>query len=630
MSLTAEPVQPGRLTSILLAIPLLVFLAVLLGTLAWDLSSPRELPAKEKAAPERDLAQDIARILDGDAARDLEQRLGDTSPTRLHARVLWARVLRTTLAHLKDGYHEGAPGWFFIEGRAGRRAFIDAEALQQAAVAMQALAHRLEERGTRLAILPVPRKALIAREKTGGLLIEGVGLDALWVRSLQDAGVLTPDIPTALAMRDPEQVWWAADSHWSTHGARIAAETAVDWLGLRVPTDDSHLAFRIVSRPVKRLRDMTVALGLDHSETPFPPLADPRSEMAVFSLAATGEPVFTPRQIRRTNAPQWLVGTSYSTYAGGAFPLFLELLTGRPIANRARPGQGAFKPMLAALREIRASGQWPSWLFWELPTIDVLSGHALRRGPHAYILDLIMPFLSAQSIDLWALPRINDEVPRSAAPVRVGRHGPWATLAIDPDRLSVLGDGSLHYRLRRGSIRRPISVRLAGEGIPVRLEWGAELDEIEVPLAAGRPIARPSLALLLSEPELDASKVTVRLAMSRRVPDRTSWLPMQEQTRKREAMLQVTASPQASFTARRGSMLFLHRTGGSTKAAGLLAVSARTSGGLVPIWRSRSAPARTASLVPVGLGALAGETVSEFLFEFHGTSTAGLAISVAH
>ncbi|WP_034349886.1 cell division protein FtsQ [Herbaspirillum sp. GW103] len=286
----------------------------------------------------------------------------------------------------------GCPGWLFLaeELQVNHHAQANAQAKRAAVLAIrQALARR----GIGLLVAVVPDKSRIAANALCGLTRppELNTRAALWVASLQQAGVNAIDLAATLAPLGTA-AYLHTDTHWNEAGARAAAQV----IAARIVASGFHAtpeqAYSAQPGPMaRRPGDLVHLAGLDWLPLRWQPTPE--------SVAAT---VFT--EVPGAGAGQGaatkggddlddllgdsqlpnvaLIGTSFSRNSN--FLGFLQQALGAKIGSFARDG-GKFS---GSAREYFANPAFtqtpPKLVLWEIPERDLQTPYepiTLAPGP---------------------------------------------------------------------------------------------------------------------------------------------------------------------------------------------------------------------------------------------------------
>ncbi len=266
-----------------------------------------------------------------------------------------------------------------IEGRDGVffRTFADIrmqDPMDQRIVKMVGrLADVLAENGTTLLYVNVPTKAqsmqnyLSDRTLDYGFdpaIASAVYTDA--VTRLNAAGVLAPDIMTALQNIDPqERAFFGADFHWTSAGARVAAREVARW----IVADPGYAELTPQEFVTTPLAPQVAFSGMRRELQGYCIDTLPATETMAYKterVAAEGGEldIFASAE---DSLPAVLVGTSFSDMPISNFVGFLMQYTGLDIVNYAVTGGSQYGAITSYLTSDEFKAQRPRILIWENP-----------------------------------------------------------------------------------------------------------------------------------------------------------------------------------------------------------------------------------------------------------------------
>lgn len=226
----------------------------LVGTAAIDLIHPLEgrNPVGREALDLNE-ARKSKRILDGTAARWVEAEMRQRSRVREVASVPWSALLLLHGGAAPTDLVVGEDGWLFLR----RRAFLPPAtrdlAIRRTAAMGAAAARRMEALGSEFVLMPIPRKAVIARHRFPSTMDPDRAHDEAAIRALESAGVATLDLLTVAESISPDERYLRLDSHWAPAFQEAAADALAeqypDWVA---PSHD----FTLDEVPVPPKRDL--------------------------------------------------------------------------------------------------------------------------------------------------------------------------------------------------------------------------------------------------------------------------------------------------------------------------------------------------------------------------------------
>ncbi|MBK8096968.1 MAG: hypothetical protein IPK26_07670 [Planctomycetes bacterium] len=343
-------------------------LLALFGSAAVDLLSPATPPKLFGIeAQKREQRRAAAHFLDGSLAREFEERLRETSRMRRLGLAAWVPLLYRTLSEVPATLIAGRDGVLFMRDRM-TVADNDGTPLQVAVNRLAVLRHWLQRLGTRLLVVPLPRKEATLTSAVPPTYDAHPERDVQARAALRAAGVEIVDVAPIWA-QSPEPLFARADSHWTPTGAGLAAlATATAIRNGVAPTwpriDSAHAdsdAWQYAS-----------TFGLEELATNLLPAGG--HVVMRFLDPGIGKPVAEPPV--DGPLPIQLAGTSFSRNAAGTHTWFVEALAGllgEPVWNTARAGITPVDALVDGLR--RGKGRIAATIVLELP------GHLLISVP---------------------------------------------------------------------------------------------------------------------------------------------------------------------------------------------------------------------------------------------------------
>ena len=446
-------------------------------------------------------------ILDGSAFRAFERKVRGESNVRAYASPLYAWLMNLAFGAIDRSVVEGSDGYLFAAARVVPRPESDELLVGRAAAFVAAVSSRIEARGMRLWLLPVPRKEEVLFEALPeeSAAVARQGLHQAFVRAARARGVRVVDVWDEFrSRRAADPVYRRIDTHWTMRGSEVAARLVAAALG----SEGLDPRYEIVPVPNfpggGDLRRMAGMLRPDYSGPKF--LLEPTTALFVVDRAAVGPVKFVQKAAPDDLA---LVGTSFS-WNGTWMALYLEAHARRRVWDGSAPGQGPYRPMTSLLKRI-VSGAAPKDVVWEIP------GHSLFCGGLDFVAatELLGALSEEGLVSPWGSERrIDDLFPVEAA---LGRALPLATkpviAAARAPRLTVVGDAlvwvKLVGRLSGGDAR----VSTTGGGYRSDVLWPAGAASVAVPILATSaldvPRQRLSIARARGEPVLELTAASI-------------------------------------------------------------------------------------------------------------------------
>jgi alginate biosynthesis protein AlgX len=274
-----------------------------------------------------------------------------------------------------DILSQGGDGWFFRAENTDLDEFfvLDSESLAYVA----RLGAALRERGTRLVLMPVPTRALVAYDQLDRAVpLQGLYAkrDALaefraYVAAFRKAGLDVVDLdPEAIRARMGPAFYLKRDLHWTPQGAKLAAQIAATEIDRLLGARAAEGRATYVTREL-RTEPMTGRLQTMINQ--FCDDAVPAQEVTVFNTerqgagdgAASEQALFGDAG---GGGPQVvLVGTSFSATPTFNFPGFLSEALGRSVLDYSISAGGLSTSMLSYLETSDFDRDPPDVLLWE-------------------------------------------------------------------------------------------------------------------------------------------------------------------------------------------------------------------------------------------------------------------------
>ncbi|KQV70463.1 hypothetical protein [Rhizobium sp. Root1220] len=270
---------------------------------------------------------------------------------------------------------EGTQGYFF---RIIADLRMDQQLSEHTADEMAALSDALEAGGTTLVYVPIPTKSLVmpeylprqARDYGFDYGVAKRVYDDVITR-LRNHGVVTVDVLGAMQRGgEQEPAFFQADFHWTSSGARAAADEIASVIQ-QLPGIDDLAKASFETKPVgrqpiistmRRLLQASCKQALPLPETN----AFTTTEMAA---GDSGLDIFGDGPSKRAVA---LVGTSYSDLAASNFAGFLSQALSSPVTNYSISGGNQFGSITSYLTSKVFAEARPRFLIWENPIYNSL------------------------------------------------------------------------------------------------------------------------------------------------------------------------------------------------------------------------------------------------------------------
>ena len=274
---------------------------------------------------------------------------------------------------------EGKDGVFF-------RTFADLRLQhpmdQRTIVQLGRLAAVLKENGTTLVYVTIPSKSQVMVDslpehtKDYGFdpdMAQIIYTDIITRMSAE--GIIAPDVMTALqGVKGDEAPFFGADFHWTSQGARAAAQAIAD----QIKADPAYADLTPAIYESKPLGKEVAFSGMRRSLQAFCKDAlPPTATMAYKTTLVTGATgdgaaldIFAGSS---ATVPAVLVGTSFSDSPINNFAGFLTEFTGLDIVNYAITGGNQYGALTSYMTSNEFKAQRPRFLIWENPIYNNLA-----------------------------------------------------------------------------------------------------------------------------------------------------------------------------------------------------------------------------------------------------------------
>jgi alginate O-acetyltransferase complex protein AlgJ len=315
-------------------------------------------------------------ILKGEWPRQFEEAFRKAIPISTQNRNLWGRIEYALFQEGRKGVVVGAQDWLFSDEEFSCPAH-HARSLSDN-LSYAANVHRmLAEMNTRLMVVLIPAKVRVLPEYLGKNRLPGCRTNLYAdIRTFLTGNKVpvTDLLPAMLASTARESLYLKTDTHWSPHGARLAAQNAAQ---------QTRTTFMDIELPKNRFSSQaggTKAVTGDLTSY-LPGVAFPDDRFTSYlSGTAVASAKVEQSLFGDTTPAVALVGTSYSANQNWNFEGFLKESLKTDVLNMANEGQGPFVVMDKYLQ----SGAWkdtpPRLVVWEIPERYMLMPHGVS-GP---------------------------------------------------------------------------------------------------------------------------------------------------------------------------------------------------------------------------------------------------------
>lgn len=346
----------------------IAFLGVVVGLGLW--AAPAALRFAKPSLP----------VMDGSVVRAFEKYYDESFPIRIASVNLWTAAQLKLFGEGRQGVIIGKDDWLYTYEEFN--VLPDWKAAIASNLKFIEWAHaQLTKAGVPLVVVIVPEKAHIYPEHIGSVqqAPAHTGLAARLTSAPFAASIPFVDlVPVLSAGRDESPTYFRTDTHWTPHGAELAAKAIVAKLAELSLTDPAAKSGAFVverGAEVTHRGDLLAFLPL---EPMFPSMMPPlemiqQVKTVAADPAASGDGLFGDAPIPAVA----LVGTSYSANVSWNFAGFLEAGLGELVANYAKEGNGPFPPMAAYLTGEDFKANKPRVVIWEIPERALPSRPAL-------------------------------------------------------------------------------------------------------------------------------------------------------------------------------------------------------------------------------------------------------------
>lgn len=449
--------EPSPTSGAILRVVGVVSFAVLtLGTAIVDLGWPVPVKVPVGAELEQLIERtEKARWIDGTKPELFAEAAGMRSRVRRDVLPSWSMVLWGRLGVTNEAVVAGPRGDLFLKRYLDLPEDVDGPQVIQRLKDLDAYLHWLRAGGREVTLVLVPNRSMAQWRQLPAGERSHRDLHAITAQLMAAAGHATLDLlPTLDGGHDhPFDLYPRTDTHWTWHGARLAAQAISDRLGL-LATEDARLGEIVSLGMLPDSGDLTEQLGLDVPRM----LADSDYRAWMTALAGLGEqerleaqdesgrPIGAPGSPPDVTAVP-LFGTSYSAWPG--FRGFIRHFSGGRMDVLARPGGG----LTEALESIVSLGlPLPPRIAVEISTAELFRPLGHPREP----LERVIGFL----------PR------PGTRPAPAG----WPTWEVGPEG-RVLNDLAIEGRF---------SATLGITGAPTQVKWNWSPWPLSPSMATGR------------------------------------------------------------------------------------------------------------------------------------------------
>lgn len=472
-----------------------VFLVATAGSGALDLWRPAPVPIlKGREARDDAERRENAHVLDGSLMAVIDDDLNMRSNLAHHVVPWYTAAMVALLEEGTANMTVGQAGWLFDLARLAPGEVDIDRALYLNVNSIAALVRHLAVCGIEVSVLPIPRKSVIARERLPRGWDPEEKVDRRLIDALLERGVPTADLFSAWSDREPEEVYYQLDTHWTRLGQILAAEELCRAAGILSEPElrSSRIEDETMMQPrIGQL--LTMGVPLEHpARQSFFPLEDtPRRRLT----DREGNKI-SPYQVSSADGNWVAVGTSFT--GGDNLVHYLSHFADRSFRNEGRLGESPLPQMEHVLLEKRAHRR-PDRIVLEYPVYKLWLGNQLSQSarldtPLLRIINELRPLESSLVI--------------SGSAFEIEEVTPGMTRALLGEAfLSSRGDGVVFLRVE-GRFKRGLSKLTVFYGDTRAIyRLGQNTGDITVPLILGRSGAGE---LTIQVEDGDLEKVEIR------------------------------------------------------------------------------------------------------------------------
>lgn len=451
-----------------------VFLAVTAGSGALDLWRPAPVPIlKGREARDDAERRENAHVLDGSLMTVIDGDLNMRSNLAHHLVPWYTATMVSVLDEGTANMTVGKSGWLFDLARLAPGGVDIDHALFLNANSIAALVRHLAVCGIEVSVLPIPRKSVIAREWLPRGWDPAEEVDRRFIDTLLERGVPTADLFYAWSNREPEEVYYRLDTHWTRLGQILAAEELCRAAGILSEPEPRSSRIDDVTMMQPRIGQLlTMGVPLEHpARRSFFPLEDtPRRRLT----DRDGNKI-SPHQVSSADGNWVAVGTSFT--GGDNLVHYLSHFADRSFRNEGRLGESPLPQMERVLLEER-SHRRPDRVVLEYPVYKLWIGNQLSRSarldaPLVRIINEMKPHGSSLLI------------PGSA--FNIGEEAPGMTRAtLEESLLSSRGDGVAFLRVKGRFNRGRSKITVFHGDTRAIHRFDRNMEEVTIPLILGR------------------------------------------------------------------------------------------------------------------------------------------------
>ncbi|EUB99768.1 hypothetical protein PMI07_006049 [Rhizobium sp. CF080] len=319
----------------------------------------------KEMAEHRQSKRSLADVIQGREALAVERIYKDVFPIRAFSTGLLNLVSFKVFGEARKGLIKGSDDWFFSDEEFSWNR-NSSSMLEKHLGFVEDTLSTLREAGVAPILLLVPEKADIYRDKLGSVAMpssrehyyENVRLRLITM------GAPVPDLRKAfLHAREQKPVFLKSDTHWTVHGAGVAARSVAQVLAHRPALKHKEFTLK-PEEEIVHMGDLYKFAKFSIFD-PFVPMPGDRlTSLSAVTADASLDDLISDED---GGAEVAMVGSSYSANAKWSFEAQLKAEAKVDVINFAEEGKGPFAPMETFLNENLPRQKQLKYVIWEMP-----------------------------------------------------------------------------------------------------------------------------------------------------------------------------------------------------------------------------------------------------------------------
>ena len=316
---------------------IILFLGIIVGTGCIDSIAPVPLPlltGLERRQEDQRIKN--ARIIDGSRARLIEHHQRLRSRVRAAVSPEYSFALHRWFHEVKPSVIYGKEGWLFLKSRVIPAKPVDQVTLARIADGIAFISDRIAESGSRLILLPIPRKAVFCSKYLPDWVRTDIALDSTFISLLQQRGIPTVNMFEFIETDGISPPYYKRGSHWIPSTQILVAEELCKTAGIWAPAQERNTEIVFIGERVEEFSVLEYAgVGINRRienilKTTTTPYFRVENKRGIPDL----------HDVSRTERSICLFGTSFSA---GSFHHFLRHFSRYNIRNMAHRGTNPFE-----------------------------------------------------------------------------------------------------------------------------------------------------------------------------------------------------------------------------------------------------------------------------------------------